>query len=244
MSDRTRIERDQRTYRNSRPSMLGRGIERLTNPFAKAIASVVPDWLMERVVRGIDSAASAPELTRFDHDSGDITACKQAAKKVEARAKAINGASGVAAGFGGALTAGADIPATIAVAVRTIRDTGRAYGFAGVGTAEQLFRMQILELSALNDPDQRQRAIAGIEAAIGPDGELVEADPDRHGALVDQAVERVSRAIAFASFRKRAGMVMPVVGSAVGGIVNASFQGDVAAAARFAFQERRLRRMD
>lgn len=243
MNARTRIERDQRTYRNSRPSMLGRGIERLTNPFAKAIASVVPDWLMERVVRGIDSAASAPQLTKFDHDITDLAACKRAAKRVESRAQAINGATGVAAGFGGALTMGADIPATIAVAVRTIRDTGRAYGFDGAGNGEQLFRMQILELAALNVPEQRDRAIAGIEAAIGPDGDLAAVDPDRHGSLVDQAVERVSRAIAFASFRKRAGMVIPVVGSAIGGIVNASFQSDVAKGARFAFQERRLRQM-
>ncbi len=243
MNAQTRIERDQRTYRNSRPSRLGRGIERLTNPFAKAIAAVVPAWLMERVVRGIDSAASAPQLTRFDHDITDLAACRRAAKRVETRAQAINGASGMAAGFGGALTMGADIPATIAVAVRTIRDTGLAYGFDGAGKAEQLFRMQILELAALNEPAQRQTAIAGIEAAIGPDGDLVAVDPDRHGSLVDQAVERVSRAIAFASFRKRAGMIMPVVGSAVGGIVNASFQSDVSRAARFAFQERRLRQM-
>jgi hypothetical protein len=47
--------------------------------------------------------------------------------------------------------------------------------------------------------------------------------------------------IAFASFRSRAGMIVPVVGSVVGGIVNSSFQNDVGKAARFAFQARRLK---
>ena len=58
--------------------------------------------------------------------------------------------------------------------------------------------------------------------------------------VVDQVVERVSRAIALASFRRRAGMVVPFVGAAVGGAINASFQRDVSKAARFAYQARRL----
>ena len=62
---------------------------------------------------------------------------------------------------------------------------------------------------------------------------------DRHP--VDQMVERISRALAFASVRNRIGMVVPLVGSVVGGIVNSSFQNDVGKAARFAFQARRLR---
>jgi hypothetical protein len=36
-------------------------------------------------------------------------------------------------------------------------------------------------------------------------------------------------------------MIVPVVGSVVGGIVNSSFQNDVGKAARFAFQARRLK---
>ena len=36
-------------------------------------------------------------------------------------------------------------------------------------------------------------------------------------------------------------MVVPLVGSIVGGLVNSSFQEDVGKAARFAFQARRLK---
>ncbi|MEC7399839.1 MAG: EcsC family protein, partial [Pseudomonadota bacterium] len=129
----------------------------------------------------------------------------------------------------------ADIPATIGIALRTIRDTGRAYGYDGEGPAEKLFRLQILELAALDDPEQRTTSIADLEAAIGPDGNLVDAEHEQIVPMVDQAVERISRAIAFASFRSRAGMIVPVVGSVVGGIVNSSFQNDVGKAARFAF---------
>ncbi len=201
---------------------------------------MVPNNLVEAVLKGLDTAVAAPKLVNFTHDTGDLQAAYDAAKSVSRAASGISGASGAAAGFGGVMTAGLDIPATIAIALRVIRDTGKAYGYAGDGAQEKLFRLQVLELSALDDPAERAKRIAALEAAIGPDGELVNADHEEITPVIDQ-VERVSRAIALTSFRKRAGMIVPVVGSAVGGIVNSSFQRDVGKAARFAFQERRLK---
>ncbi|MWV27684.1 EcsC family protein [Aurantiacibacter rhizosphaerae] len=235
------ISKEQARYRRSKPSWLGRGIERLTNPFGQAIAQLVPKSLVEAVLKGLDTAVAAPRLVNFTHDPADIQAARTAAKSVSRAASGISGASGAAAGFGGVVTAGLDIPATIAIALRVIRDTGKAYGYAGDGPQEKLFRLQVLELSALDDPDERGKRIAALEAAIGPDGELVDADHKEITPVIDQAVERVSRAIALTSFRSRAGMIVPIVGSAVGGIVNSSFQSDVGKAARFAFQERRLK---
>ena len=234
------IHAEQRKFRNSKPSRLGRGIERLTHPFGAAIASVVPKRLVETVLKGLDQAVGAPQLVRFDHDPADLDAAYHAAKAVARTARSVSATTGAAAGLGGAISMSADIPATIAIALRSIRDTGRAYGFEGEGHAEKLFRLQILELAALNDPELRERRIAELEAGIGPDGELINADHEHITPVVDQAVERISRAIAFNSFRSRAGMIVPVVGSVVGGIVNSSFQDDVGKAARFAFQARRL----
>ncbi|APE29231.1 EcsC family protein [Aurantiacibacter gangjinensis] len=238
------FQRQQAKFRRSKPSRLGRGIERLTHPFGKAIAGVLPRAAVEAVLKGIDSAVGAPQLVNFDHDPADLVAARRAATRVSRAARAISGSSGAAAGLGGIVTAGLDIPATIAIALRTIRDTGRAYGYEGLGPQEKLFRLQILELSAINDPEERQARIAALEASIGPDGELVAADHEKIVPVVDQAIERVSRAIALNSFRSRAGMIVPIIGSAVGGIVNVSFQGDVGEAARFAFQERALRARD
>ncbi|WP_120076693.1 EcsC family protein [Aurantiacibacter odishensis] len=232
--------KEQARFRRSKPSRLGRGIERLTHPFGKAIASVVPKWLVESVLKGLDTAVAMPPLVKFTHDPADLEAARRAAKGVARAASGISGASGAAAGFGGVVTAGLDIPATIAIALRVIRDTGKAYGYPGDGPREKLFRLQVLELAALNETDERDRRIAALVAAIGPDGELIEADHEEITPVIDQAVERVSRAIALTSFRSRAGMIVPVVGSAIGGIVNSSFQSDVGKAARFAFQERRL----
>ncbi|ANY20348.1 EcsC protein family protein [Tsuneonella dongtanensis] len=237
------IRKEQAAYRNAKPSRLGRGIERLTNPFGKAIASVVPNSVVESVVKGIDAAAGAPSLAAMRHDPADLDAAREAARKIERLAKNVNGATGAAAGFGGAISAGLDIPASLGIALRSIRDTGRAYGFDGKGEAEKLFRLQILELAALDDPELRAQRIAGIEQAIAEDGSLKPVTGDAATPMVDAAIERISRAMAFATFRRRLGMVVPIAGSAVGLLVNRSFQEDVAKAARFAFQERRLKTM-
>ena len=235
-------EQEQAKFRRSKPSRLGRGIERLTHPVGAAIASALPRSGVEAVLKGLDSAVGAPQLVNFDHDPHNLEAARDAARRVSRAARAISGSTGAAAGLGGIVTAGFDIPATIAIALRTIRDTGRAYGYAGEGPQEKLFRLQILELAAINDPQQRQDRIAALEASIAQDGELADAEYEKIVPVVDQAIERVSRAIALGSIRSRAGMLVPIIGSAVGGIVNVSFQGDVGKAARFAFQERALRR--
>lgn len=235
------IIEEQRRFRDSTPSRLGRGLERLTHPFGAAIANVVPKGLVETVLKGLDRAAGAPRLVQFDHDTADLEASRQAARKVSRAARSVSATTGAAAGLGGALSMSADIPATIAIALRAIRDTGRAYGYTGDGPAEKLFRLQILELAAVDEPEARRDRIAALEAALGPAGELVHADHEHIAPIVDQAVERISRAIAFTSFRSRAGMVVPLVGSIVGGLVNSSFQEDVGKAARFAFQARRLK---
>ena len=233
------IANEQATYRNGKPSMLGRGIDKLTNPIGKALGSVVPSSILEGLLEGIDRAVGAPTLITFDHDRTDMEACRKAAKRVERIAKAVSASTGAASGLGGVLTMSFDIPATMAVAIRNILDTSRAYGFEGDGNAERLFRLRILELAALDGSDEREKRIARLEAGIATDGSLVIRNEQQVEPLVDQAVERVSRAIAFNAFRTRAGMLMPLIGSAVGGFVNASFQSDVSKAARFAYQARR-----
>ncbi len=210
----------------------------------KALGDMVPSGMVKTVLKGIDKAVGMPALTEFDHDPLDLEAAHRAAKRVSRTAQGVNASTGAAAGLGGALTMGADIPATLAIALRSIRDTGRAFGFDGEGEEEKMFRLQVLELAALDGEELRAQRIAEIEGRIGADGALLISGDDTIVPLVDQAVERISRAIAFSAFRSRLGMVVPLAGSIVGGLVNSSFQSDVGKAARFAFQARALKRAE
>mgnify|MGYP000035273162 FL=1 len=238
------FEKQQQAFRTSSPSLIGRGFEKITSPVGGAVAAFVPNGLVRGVLQGIDRAVGTPQLVKFDHDLADLKACHDAAERVAIATRAISGTTGAASGIGGILTMGLDIPATIALALRCIRDTGRAYGYDGKGARERLFRLQVLELASLNEKKQRAERIAALEAGIGPDGNLSEMPPEEIDPVIEQAIERVSRALAIALFRRRVGAVVPLVGSGIGGAVNVSFQGDVGEAARFAFQERRLRAGD
>ena len=235
------FEKQQQAFRTSKPSLIGRGFEKITNPVGGAVAGLVPNSLVRGVLQGMDRAIGTPQLIKFDHDLTDLKACHDSAERVAIATRAISGTTGAASGIGGILTMGLDIPATIALALRCIRDTGRAYGYDGKGARERLFRLQVLELASLNDRDQKAERIAVLEAGIAADGSLTEISTDDIEPIIEQAVERVSRALAIALFRRRVGAVVPLVGSVIGGAVNVSFQGDVGEAARFAFQERRLR---
>lgn len=238
------LKRRQATYRKSKPSFLGRGIDRLTNPFGTALAGMVPKWMFEKVLGGIDRASARAPLAKVDHDTADIAASIDAARGIERTARGLNAASGAGAGLFGALTASADIPATIALALANIRDTGRAYGYAGEGKDERLFRLRVLELAATPDREAREPLLDQLEGSIANGGTLSPFSEKNVDPIVDQVVERVSRAMAFAAFRSRAGMVVPLVGSVVGGFVNSQFQADVSKAARHAFEARRLRALE
>ena len=235
------FEKQQQAFRTSKPSLIGRGFEKITSPVGGAVAGFVPNGLVRGVLKGIDQAVGTPQLVKFDHDLTDLKACHDAAERVAIAVRAISGTTGAASGIGGILTMGLDIPATIALALRCIRDTGRAYGYDGKGARERLFRLQILELASINDKKQRAERLAALEAGIGADGSLSEVPPEEIDPVIEQAVERVSRALAIALFRRRVGAAVPLVGSVIGGAVNVSFQGDIGEAARFAYQERRLR---
>ena len=148
------FEKQQQAFRNAKPSLIGRGFEKITSPVGGAVAGFVPNGLVRGVLKGIDQAVGTPQLIKFDHDLTDLKACHDAAERVAIAVRAISGTTGAASGIGGILTMGLDIPATIALALRCIRDTGRAYGYDGKGARERLFRLQILELASINDKKQ------------------------------------------------------------------------------------------
>ena len=93
------IKTEQRAYRDSRPSALGRGIERLTNPFGKTLAKLVPSSLVRKVLEKLDDATGAAQLFEFEHDRSDLRACRKAARKVEKTAMSINASTGAASGL-------------------------------------------------------------------------------------------------------------------------------------------------
>ncbi|WP_420605501.1 hypothetical protein [Novosphingopyxis sp.] len=93
------FDKAQQNYRSRKPSAIGRGIEKLTRPLSAILSHAIPSSLLEKIARGIDSAATQPSLTSLGHDISDLHACHEASRKIETRAKAMNAATGMASGF-------------------------------------------------------------------------------------------------------------------------------------------------
>ena len=136
----------------------------------------------------------------------------------------------------------ADIPATIALAVRNVRATGAAYGFNGEGEEERAFRLMVLQVATASAERGRDETIASLADMAAwlasPEGRLL---LEKGGQWVsDMVVERIARQLGTSLAGRGAVRIVPLVGGAVAATVNASFQTDVSRAARYAYRMRWL----
>ncbi|RMH46660.1 MAG: EcsC family protein [Alphaproteobacteria bacterium] len=229
----------QRAYEQARATRLGRGAERLTRPLGAALGRLIPAEMVRRALAAADAAATLTlpaELTR--HDADDIAACEAAALRAQAWAQGGGAAAGGVAGWLGPAGLALDLPATIALAARTVRATAAAYGFPGDDEAERAFRLAVLELAASIAEEERGRRIARINAMA-----RTLASPEARAAtewLVDKLAERVARQLGLSLAARKTGQVVPILGGIVAAAVNASYQADVARAARYAYRQRWL----
>ncbi|PRX37763.1 EcsC protein family protein [Meinhardsimonia xiamenensis] len=232
------VER-QREFEAARATRLGQGAERLTRPFGAALARLIPPDLARKALEQADAAAALTlprELT--GHDVDDIEACEAVALRVQAWAQGTNAATGGAAGWFGAAGLAVDVPATITLAARTVRATAAAYGFAGDDEGERAFRLMVLEVATTMAQDERQARIEELNAMART---LASAEARMATEwLIEKVVERVARQLGLSFAARKMGQVVPIVGGVVAAAVNASFQADVARAARYAYRQRWL----
>ena len=148
---------------------------------------------------------------------------------------------GGAAGAFGAIGLAIEVPATVALALRTVRLTGLAYGFGGDSEGERIYILDILQVAGANSTKDREAAIAtlaeGREALGSEDWQkIVRLTGQSPGSVA--AVHKVAATLGVNLSTRKVAQVMPFIGAAVGAGVNAAFQNDVAAAARFAYRAR------
>ena len=231
----------QAAYEARRATRLGQGAERFTRPLGGAVARMVPPEAVRAALRAADAFA-AHTLGELTHDLDDLDACEAAARRVQALSAGANAASGAAAGWFGAAGLTADVASTIGLAARTVRATGLAYGFEGTGPEESGFRLMVLEVATAQADAGRAERLAEMNRLAAwlasPQGRLI---VEKGGDWVaEKVVERVARQLGVSLAGRKAGQAVPLVGGAVAAVVNASFQTDVARAARYAYRQRWL----
>lgn len=238
------VLREQDAYRAAPPSLLPRTVRSLAGPMDKLVHKLVPAEVIEAAIRGADWAASTSiRASSVDHDFADLEACEAAVRDVRRWALGYAVTGGGAAGAFGALGLVVDVPATVALALRTTRLVGLCYGFGADTEAERTYILDILQLAGANSPEQRDEAIRRLaegRAAFGKDDwqKIVRLAGQTTGSV--EVTKRVATTLGVNLSTRKVAQMAPMIGAAVGAGVNAAFQTDVADAAQFAFRARWL----
>lgn len=239
-----RVLREQDAYRAARPSALPRLMRSLSRPVGFLTHRLIPAEAIELAIRGADWAASSSiRKAAVQHDFSDLAACEQAVADVRRWALGYAVTGGGAAGAFGALGLAIDVPATIALALRTVRLTGLCYGFGGDSEAERVYILDTLSLAGANSTEEKTDAMARLNRERSEfDREswqkIVKLTGQTGGTLA--ATRRVATTLGVNLSTRKVAQLTPIIGAAVGAGVNAAFQNDVAAAARFGYRARWL----
>ena len=233
---------EQDAYRDAPPSAFPRAIRSIAKPVSFLTNRLIPAEVIEAVIRGADWAATGSiRKAALDHDFTDLAACDEAAAEVRRWALGYAMTGGGAAGALGAVGLAVDVPATIALALRTARLTGLCYGFGGGSDAERVHILDVLHLAGANSREEKADAIARLASArreISPEDwqKIVRLTGQTTGSVA--ATRRVAATLGVNLSARKVAQIAPLIGAAVGAGVNAAFQNDVAAAARFAYRAR------
>ena len=238
------VLREQDAYRSAPPSVLPRAVRSIAGPVGVLTHRLIPAEAVEAAIRGADWAASnSIRKSSIDHDFEDLEACDEAVGDVRRWALGYALTGGGAAGAFGALGLIVDVPATVALALRTTRLTGLCYGFGADTEAERTYILDILQLAGANSREQRADAIQRLaegRAAMnqGDWQKIVRLAGQTTGSVA--ATKRVATTLGVNLSTRKLAQIAPVIGAAVGAGVNAAFQTDVANAAQFAYRARWL----
>lgn len=247
MTDEAYLQRvldEQDDYRRDPPALIPRAVRKVAKPVSFLANRLIPMEAIEAVLRGADWAASASiRRTAIDHDFANLEECDEAAADIRRWALGYAVTGGGAAGAFGAIGLAVDVPATITLALRTVRLTGLCYGFGGGGREEQVFILDVLQLAGSNSTAEKAEALARLsedrsQLPAESWGRIVKLTGQTAGAQA--TIRRVARVLGVNLSTRKIGQLAPFVGAAVGAGVNAAFQNDVAMAARHAYRERWL----
>lgn len=238
------VLREQDAFRDAGPALLPKAVRKISKPLSILTNKLVPVEVIEAAIRGADWAASTSiRKAAISHDFSSLQECDEAVADIRRWALGYAVTGGGAAGAFGALGLAIDVPATIALALRTVRLTGLSYGFGGDSEAERIYVLDVLQVAGANSSKDRNEALRKLEerrAGMGREDwqKIVRLTGQSTGSVA--AVHKVAATLGVNLTTRKVAQLMPFLGAAIGAGVNAAFQNDVAAAARFAYRARWL----
>lgn len=224
-------------------------------------------WLFKRLVplKAVDQViGSANSVAKFLTDEEDIKRegkvfeIKELRKKdlkqldrladeVHDSAIAMAAAEGSATGLGGIGLLAVDIAAIITLALRTIHKIALCYGYKLNGDQGKRFALEIIAASGSRSKAEKAGDVMVLESIEANIAEQVWEGMTEEAAerllakgIKMLAVKRMTKRLGLRLFSQKLLQLIPLLGAAIGGSLNACYIKDVGWSARHVFQQRWL----
>lgn len=242
-------------WKARRPGLLSRTVETLKWPIDLLFEKLIPPRrarsMFERVHQaadwqhGRDMIADALGIGHVrDLFPGPLERCDSYVKKVEDIGREIITSESLLANAGGIATELLSLPAEIMLALRTVHRVGACYGYELNCPKDETLVMAIIGLSLLDEPEERLRARRLIREL--EEGSCPREDEDRlenfaETKLEDEVGDGLVEEIGSTLVEQKIGEGIPLLGAALGLMLDNAFISGVEEAAQYTFQERWLR---
>ena len=235
-------------WRAKPPSVVSVALGYAALPVTWLAQTVVPTSAIEGLLTGLDWVAKNSTTSRKQPDFENLRECDASADfgiNIHVAAAAVEGG---AAGFFGIISLPADIPAVIALALRTIRQVGAEYGYTANTEDERLFVLAVLRASGANSQAEKTEALLALRLVlVALQRQTWKAMATKaatqalslEGAII--AVRSVAKQLGINLTKRKALAAVPGIGAFVGASVNGWYIRDVGIAAQRLYQERWLR---
>lgn len=248
-----------RQWKDRRTGLVGRMLNKVTQPAGWVLRRIVPPGAVEGALRGglwlADQWADQHRILR-DLGAGDyralagysLSSLDREADGVHNWAIAYGAGLGVAQGAAGFIATPIGVPGVINVALRTIRKVGLCYGYQELDEAEKIFIFHVLALAGSHDQAEKTASLLALrelqvliaKRTFKSMAEKAASDTFSKEALVI-AIREFGKRIGIQMTRSRLLMAVPIAGGGVGLLLDGNYIRNVGQAARFSYQERWLR---
>lgn len=225
---------------------------------AKVVQTFVPDSALKAALetanaladklaseRSILKRANVQDLSALRAQALEI--CDGLARGERRRAMAMAAGGGAVFGFAGVWGLAADVPALLTLALRAIYRTGLCYGEDALADERRRTALGVFALASANSAEEKQSALIALkhqgsaETVALREGLERAAERELAKEAAVFSLQALASRIGVNLGRRKAAGVVPVLGMAIGAVVNAGYLNDVARSAQYVFQERWLK---
>lgn len=236
-------------FATSPPTLVARGFGRALAPASRAAQNLIPVSALRSVLQGSHSVAQWQFHHRLPRPrcGQTLQECDRLARNVERASVALAGGVGAATGVAGGIGVAVDTTVILTLALACIERTAYCYGFGDGEYADPSSTIGIFALASANTPLEKRQALRALDAdpeslsvAAARDGLERAAQRQMAKDATQVTLTQLAKQIGSHLGRRKAGQMIPFIGSVVGLSVNALYLRDVAKAAQHVFAMRHL----